>query len=148
MTILVATADGIWADRRVTGGNGSVFAPHVKIIRGDGIVAGFCGDNAACARAMRAVRDGETDPNALAALSDGLAVNDRGAWELDGVATRAPRGMPFLVNGSGYAEAQAFIFGAGVADRTTIRKALRYVFKVRVDCGDGIDELILDGKTK
>ena len=149
MTCLVATREGIWADRRVTGGHGSVFAPHVKIIRGDGIVAGFCGDNGPCARAMRAVRDGETDPYALAAISDGLVVTDRAIWELDGgSATRAPRGVPFLVNGSGYAEAQAFLFGAGACDRATIRRALRYVAKVRVDCGDGMNELLLDGKAK
>lgn len=148
VTCLVATREGIWADRRVTGGNGSIFTPHVKIIRGDGVVAGFCGDSSDCARAMRAVRDGETDPNALAALCSGLVVTERGLYELEGTATRARANMPFMVNGSGYAEAQAFLYGAGAWDRATIKRALRYVSRVRFDCGDGTNELILNGKAK
>lgn len=143
MTILVATFDGVWADRRVSGGP-SVYSPARKVVRGRGLVAGFCGSSAGALRAMRAVREGETNPDVLALLSDGLLVNDRGRWELSSrVATRVSKRFPFLVHGSGYAEAQAFLMGAGAHDAASVRRAIRYVSTVRADCGDGCDSLLL-----
>jgi hypothetical protein len=143
MTILVATTSGIWADRRVSNGP-QVFPPWRKIVRGAGLVAGFCGDNSACAKAMAAVKAGETDPQALADMCDGLLVNDRGAWELcNKLAVRAPAKTPFITNGSGWAEAQAFLSGSGDISDEGIRRALRYVAKVRSDCGDGCNGLWL-----
>lgn len=146
MTVLVATADGVWADRRVTGGGGALFRPQRKLARTrDGeLVAAFCGSDAGCSRALAAVRGGETDPAALAMLSDGVAVTEHGRYELTGgVATRIPARVPVVVHGSGYAEAQAFLYGAGRYDGATIRAALRYVATVRTDCGDGVDALLL-----
>lgn len=142
MTCIIATRAGIWADRRVTSSGGTVWRPGRKIVGNDSIVAGFCGNTGPCEKAMRAVRGGETDPHALAALCDGIAVDSRGIWEFDsGSARRVPARFPFAVAGSGHAEAAAFLSGAGAVDETTIRLALRYVARVRYDCGDGVDGL-------
>lgn len=143
MTVLVATFEGMWADRRVSGG-ASIFPPKTKLVRGAGIVAGFCGDNTACAKAMQAVARGETDPQALAELCDGLMVDARGRWELHcKLAVRAPKSVPFLTQGSGWIEAQAFLTGSGDLSDEGIRRAIRYVGKVRSDCGDGVNGLLL-----
>lgn len=93
---------------------------------------------------MAAVRAGEADPSALAALSDGVVVTEAGRYELaSGIAARIPARIPLAMGGSGYAEAQAYLYGAGRYDDTTVRAAFRYVFRVRTDCGDGIDALKL-----
>lgn len=144
MTCLVGTFDGIWADRRVTGAGGALFRPARKVVRGDDLVAAFCGSDAHCSRAIAAVRGGETDLAAIALLSDGLVVTSAGRWELtSGVATRVPARVPVAVHGSGYAEAQAYLYGAGRFDDETIRLALKYVASVRYDCGDGVDRVML-----
>lgn len=143
MTVLVATFQGVAADRRVASSE-HTFRPATKIVRGDGIVAGFCGDNTACAKAMAAVRSGETDPQVLAELCDGLAVTARGMWELSSkLASRAPRREPFITNGSGWCEAQAFLRGRGRWRPADIRDAVRFVSSVRLDCGNGCDWLAL-----
>jgi len=144
MTCIVATRDGIWADRRVTSANGTVWRPDRKVARNEALVAGFCGNTGPCDRAMRAVRGGETDPHELAKVCDGIVVDARGIWELDsGAAKRVPRRFPYAVAGSGHAEAAAFLAGSGALSEATVRKALRYVARVRYDCGDGIDGLTL-----
>ncbi len=144
MTCIVATFAGVWADRRTTGKGERLFRPARKVLRGDGLVAAFAGNEKDIARAVRAVRDGETDVFALAKLSEGVVVNARGRWELsDKTAARTPRSIPIAVGGSGYAEAQAYLYGAGTYDDATIRRALRYVSTVRTDCGDGVDALLL-----
>lgn len=144
MTLLVATSEGVWADRRVTGSDGVLYRPARKVVRGDDLIAAFCGSDADCCRAMAAVRSGEADPSALAALSDGVVVTDAGRYELtSGVATRVPARIPLAMGGSGYAEAQAYLYGAGRYDDASIRAAFRYVFRVRTDCGDGVDALKL-----
>lgn len=105
-------------------------------------MAAFCGADAECCKALAAVRAGESDPAALAAISDGVMVTDAGRFELSGgVAVRVPARIPLAVGGSGYAEAQAYLYGAGRYDGATIRAAFRYVFRVRTDCGDGVDFL-------
>lgn len=143
MTVLVATSEGVWADRRVTGG-AQRFRPTRKVVRGEDCVAAFAGSDAQCSKAMAAVRGGETDPSALAALADGVLVNDAGRWELwGGVASRVPARVPIAVGGSGHAEVSAYLSGAGAYDDATIRRALRYVSRVRTDCGDGVDCLRL-----
>jgi hypothetical protein len=140
VTLLIATRQGVWADRRITDGT-TVYAPRRKVVAGDGFVAAFCGDAVAVVRAQRAVRAGEADPEALAQVCDGLAVLADGTiWTLwDKVAERVPRAQAFAVQGSGYAEAQAFLSGAGACDTATIQRALKYVARVRTDCGDGWD---------
>jgi hypothetical protein len=144
LTCIVATSEGIWADRRVTGEGGARFRPARKVVRGEDVVAAFCGSDAHCTRAILAVRRGLTDVSEIAALSDGVVVSEGGRWELsDGIAVRVPARVPIAVNGSGYAEVQAYLYGAGQYDPDTIRRALRYVSRVRVDCGDGIDALFL-----
>lgn len=107
------------------------------------MVGAFCGDSAACVKAARAVARGENDPHSLAELSDGLIVTDEGViWTLWAkLAERAPRRDAFACHGSGFAEAQAFLSGAGACDPDTIRRAFRYVARVRSDCGDGCDGL-------
>lgn len=143
MTVLIATREGIWADRREVFGS-VVLRPGLKLVRRGGIVAGFCGDSKDCFKALRAVRAGEYDPQALAAMTDGLVVDDEGIWELaNSAAVRVPKNIPYVTNGSGHAEAQAFLAGAGKWDRATIKRALRYVARVRGDCGDGVDERTL-----
>ncbi len=110
-------------------------------------MAAFCGSGAHCTRAQLAVRRGATDVHEIAALSDGVVVNERGRWELaEGVAVRVPARVPIAVGGSGYAEAQAFLYGCGRYDNATIRAALRYVSRVRTDCGDGVDFLPVDAR--
>jgi hypothetical protein len=144
LTCIVATSEGIWADRRVTGEGGARFRPARKVVRGEDIVAAFCGSDAHCTRAILAVRRGLADVGEIAALSDGVVVSEGGRWELsDGIAVRVPARVPIAVGGSGYAEVQAYLYGAGQYDADTIRRALRYVSRVRVDCGDGIDALLL-----
>lgn len=144
MTLIVATSEGIWADRRVTGEGGALFRPARKVARNGECVAAFCGSDADCTKAMVAVRTGESDPVALAALSDGVVVTERGRFELcGGLAVRVPARIPLAINGSGYAEAQAFLYGAGRFDGETIRAAFRYTSRVRTDCGDGVDCLML-----
>jgi hypothetical protein len=143
VTVLVATFEGIAADRRVASSEHS-FRPGIKIVRGDGIVAGFCGGNTECAKAMAAVRAGETDPQALAEICDGLVVTAAGRYDLSAkLATRAPKREAFLVNGSGWAEAQAFLRGRGRWRPADLRDAVRYTNSVRLDCGDGCDWLAL-----
>lgn len=144
MTCLVATREGVWADRRVSNG-ASVYRPARKVVRGAGVVAAFAGDSAACVKAMRAVASGETDPHVLAELSEGLLVTDEGViWELWGkLAERTPNREAFACGGSGCAEAQAFLSGAGACDPHTVRRALRYVSRVRSDCGNGVDGLLV-----
>lgn len=143
MTVLIATFLGIAADRRCADSE-HVWRPAPKIVRGDGIVAGFCGDNAAAARAMLAVREGETDPQALAEISDGLVVSARGRWDLcSKLAVRAPKREPFITNGSGWIEAQSFLRGRGRWRPSDLRDAVLYVGTVRLDCGNGCDWLAL-----
>lgn len=121
-----------------------MFRPGRKVVRGAGLVAAFCGDSAACVRAARAVARGENDPHTLAEISDGLVVTDEAViWELwNKFAERLPRREAFACHGSGFAEAQAFLSGAGACDPDTVRRALRYVARVRSDCGDGVDGLL------
>jgi hypothetical protein len=140
MTVLIATRRGVWADRRVTG-SGTRFRPTRKVVSGDALVAAFCGGNTACAKAMAAVAAGERSPAVLAEMSDGLLVTSAGAvWELwSGLAERLPSKIAYATNGSGFAEAQAFLAGAGRCDDRTVRRALAYVARVRTDCGDGYD---------
>lgn len=142
MTCLIATREGVWADRRVSNGT-SVFRPGRKVVRGTGLVAAFCGDSGACVKAARAVARGEVDPHALAEICDGLLVTDEAViWELWGkLAERTPRREAFACHGSGFAEAQAFLSGARACDPDTVRRALRYVSRVRSDCGNGADGL-------
>jgi hypothetical protein len=142
VTCIVATRSGIWADRRVSNGP-TVFRPGTKVARGDGIVAAFCGTNAACAKAMKAVRAGETDVADLAAIADGLVVTEEGKiYELfNGLVERTPAREAFAVNGSGFAEAAAFLSGAQDCSEATVKAALKYVATVRSDCGDGINGL-------
>ena len=143
MTCIVATSKGIWADRRVTGG-ATVFRSGRKVVRGFGLVAAFTGSSSSCVKAARAVRAGETDPHKLAEMCDGLIVTSRSMWELwDKLATRIPLSAKFLAHGSGFAEVSAFLHGAGRFDDTAVRRALRYVGKVRTDCGGGVDFLPL-----
>lgn len=139
MTILVGTHTQLWADRRVTSQDGTVWRPDRKLTRADGIVAGFCGSSSSCEKAIRAVRAGERDPDALAAICSGLVVTHSGLWELSGIAVRVPRRIAYQTHGSGHAEAAAYIAGAGAVDDATIRRALKYVASCRWDCGDGID---------
>jgi hypothetical protein len=128
----------------VVGSDSAIYTPTRKIVRGCGLVAGFCGDDSACVKAFAAVRAGETDVHALAALSDGVAVNERGRWEFwDGVASRVPARVPIAAQGTGCGVAAAFLAGAGAYDDAAIRRALRYVSRVRTDCGDGVDALRL-----
>lgn len=144
MTCLVATFEGVWADRRVSDSAGLRYRPTRKVVRGDDLVAAFCGDFPQYARAIAAVKAGETDVHAIAALSDGVVVNERGRWELEGgIAVRVPASTPIAVGGSGYTEAQAFLYGCGEYDDAAVRRALRYVSTVRTDCGDGVDALVL-----
>jgi hypothetical protein len=147
MTCLVATREGVWADRRVSNGP-AVYRPARKLVRGVGLVAGFCGDSAACTKAMRAVTSGESDPDVLAEASEGLLVTDEGEiWELWGkIAERVPHRFAFACGGSGYAEAQAFLSGAAACDPDTVRRALRYVARVRSDCGDGVDGMLVGSR--
>lgn len=144
MTIIVATRAGIWADRRISGGS-SVFRPGRKLARNASLIAAFCGETSACAKAMRAVKGGNEDPHSLAEMADGLVLTEDGVlWELwNKLAERTPSREAFAVQGSGHAEAQAFLSGAGAADADTVRRAIRYVSKVRSDCGDGIDGMLL-----
>ncbi len=137
---MVATRAGIWADRRITGGP-IRYRPGVKLTSAHGVVAAFCGDTSACVKAMRAIRAGETDAHATADKCDGLLVTEDGViWELwNKLAQRTPRREAFAVHGSGFAEAQAFLSGAGNCDPATIRRAFKYVAQVRTDCGDGCD---------
>lgn len=139
VTLLVATRAGIWADRRVVAGS-TIFRPSLKLAAAPGIVAGFCGYYSGVIEARRAVRSGETDPAAIAKLSDGLCVTEDGViWELsDKHAQRVPRREAFVCSGTGGDEAQAFLSGAGCTPET-IRKAFKYVSRVRTDCGDGCD---------
>lgn len=90
---------------------------------------------------MRSVREGETDAHAIAEKCDGLIVTDTGAiWELwNKLAQRTPRREAFAVHGSGFAEARAFLAGAGSCRPLAVRRAFRYVAQVRTDCGDGYD---------
>lgn len=128
----------------MTGSDGVLYRPSRKVVRGEDLVAAFCGADADCCRAMAAVRAGEADPSALAAISDGVVVTDAGRYELaGGVAVRVPARIPLAMGGSGYAEAQAYLYGLGRYDDTSIRAAFRYVFRVRTDCGDGVDCLRL-----
>lgn len=144
MTVLVATLAGVAADRRVASSEHR-FRPAIKVVRGDGIVAGFCGDNTACAKAMAAVRGGETDPHALAEISDGLVVTPAGIYDLSAkLATRAPKRVPFVAEGSGWCEAQAFLRGRGRWRPADLRDAVRYVGSVRLDCGNGCDWIALN----
>ncbi len=140
VTLLIATRDGVWGDRRVSGGS-TRFRPATKVGRGPGVVAGFCGSASACTKALRAVRSGEIDPHALAERCDGLLVTDDGViWELwDKLAERTPKREAYAVHGSGHGEAQAFLSGAAGCDPAAIRRAFRYVSRVRTDCGDGYD---------
>jgi hypothetical protein len=143
VTVLIATRKGVWADRRVTGGNGMRYRPARKVVAGVALVAGFCGASSDCQRAIEAVASGETDVKALAKLSDGLVVTTRGTvWELyEGVAARLPRAAAFATHGSGFSEAQAFLSGTCSHDAKAVRRALSYVAQVRCDCGDGYDYL-------
>lgn len=144
MTVLVATLQGIAADRRVASSEHR-FRPAIKVVRGDGIVAGFCGDNAACVKAMLAVRAGETDPQTLAEICDGLVVSPLGVYDLvSKLAARAPKREPFVTEGSGWCEAQAFLRGRGKYRPADLRDAVRYVSSVRLDCGNGCDWLPLN----
>jgi hypothetical protein len=144
MTCLIATFSGVWADRRVTGTDAARYTPARKILRGTGLVAGFCGDDSACSKAFDAVRKGETDVAVLAALCEGVLVDRRGRWELwDGVAVRVPKRVPVAAHGTGCGPALAFLAGRGKYDNRAVRDALRYVSTVRTDCGDGVDYLAL-----
>jgi hypothetical protein len=104
------------------------------------LVAGFCGENGACARAAKAVQAGESDPAVIALLCDGLVVKNGVVYELFGrMAERLPAREGFATHGSGHSEAAAFLRGRGAWADADIRAALRYVSKVRGDCGDGVD---------
>ena len=139
MTLLVATPRGVWADRRVSG-EARRFAPERKVFSNAlGLVAGFCGDNSKCVRASeRFLHDPDASLQDLADLSDGLMVTPQGRiYELWGGVVSRRRNV--ACHGSGFCEAEAFLAGAKSTTDRTIRRLFRYVFRVRTDCGDGID---------
>lgn len=143
MTLILANRDGILADRRVTGGNGSIYMPSRKVFRGPtGVVAAFAGPAGACDRARHALEQGETDPDLLGQLAEGFLLTPAGVlFELSGGgAVRVPARLPFGTGGSGFAEAQAFLYGRGAPyDVDAFRAAGRYTARYRVDVGDGFD---------
>lgn len=141
MTLIVATPKGLWADRKISSDTGEKCRPTCKLAGNHALVAGFAGDYDAILKAIEAVEAGQVSPKVLADCgADALIVKSGRIWEIDaGRARLAPARTKVLATGTGYAEALAFIAGRGAPTDRNIEAAFKYVFRVRDDCGKGID---------
>lgn len=152
MTCIVATPHFLAADRRVTDdGAGSSM---VKVAKNRWLIAAASG-NAICTLAVkRAVQQGAESPNDLLQYVDkdsyALVLLPTGAILKisEGAAWACPRGLVEAI-GSGADLALGYLGGVAACGYAptvgTVREALRFVAKRRVDCGGGADFRFFSG---
>ncbi len=141
MTVIVATARFIAADRRVT--DGDSISSMVKVAKNLWLIAAASGDAASTLAVKRAVRRGATTPEDLLAHvnkdSYALVLTHAGVLaRLQGGVVWPHSGLDAI--GSGGEMALGYLGGAGGdVTQELVRAALRFVFRRRADCGGGVD---------
>lgn len=145
MTLILSVPWGVYSDRRITSSDGTKCENIRKSASNSALVAGFAGDFNKILNAIEAVKQGESDPKVLARLNvDGIIVKSGRMILIDaGKIWVKRKSCHFYATGTGWAEAMAFLSGQiypskKVTDKH-IQATFRYVFRVRADCGGGVD---------
>lgn len=143
MTLIIATPDSLYGDRRITADTGESCEPIKKIIGNEGCVAGFAGGIELILSAMKEVELGVDSPKILAKSGvEGLVVKQGRIYLLDlGKSWVRPKRISFYAVGTGASVAMAFLSGRGKIRHQDIRDCYRYVSRVRDDCGSKFDYL-------
>jgi hypothetical protein len=145
MTLIIGTTFGVFGDRKISSSIGTKCDPIRKICANDILVAGWAGDYYKILKAVEAVESGESDPKILAKIgADGILVRNGRMIIIDAghVKTR-PKRDKFYCTGSGWQEGMAHLSGQIAAGKKvtdkTVKATMRYVARVRDDCGCGVD---------
>ena len=143
MSVIVATSQYMVGDRRLSIDTGERLQPHTKIFKNKYLIAGGSGYFQSIVSLKQAMRSGCSDPEELIEYVDNgseyivlsqhtgylYTVNDKYVIKCS---------KKILGTGSGAECALAFMAGKGSTSLDCAKKALRYTFKVRMDCGDGV----------
>lgn len=141
MTIIVGSELFLAGDRRVSDDSGDRSHPCNKVFRNKHMVAGAAGLYSAVASVQKSMRKGAASPEALikdvGTHSHALCLWAGHLYEVaDGYVTRIR--SPVYAIGSGSHAALGYLAGCGKITEETVRRAIRFSFTLRSDCGDGV----------
>lgn len=144
MTVVCATDRFIAADRRVLADYEK--STLTKVAKNEHIIAAVAGDAVDCLAMRRALRAGAKTPKDVAEaidarVSHALVLTRKGQLFVVEEGEVWPQ-KGFYAIGSGSQMVLGHLAGACGRRKPTekdARRAMRYVFRMRADCGDGID---------
>jgi hypothetical protein len=154
MTLVLATADKIFADRCITSDSGEKCDTLRKVVANTEIIAGFAGDFQAILKAIALVESGESDPKLIAKVCagdvdnsvEGIIVKDGRILLLDCKRVwKRPKNTAFYCAGTGASTAIAYLSGRlSVKPKSKLTDAdiaatFRFVGSVRTDCSKKFD---------
>lgn len=142
MSVIVATRGFMLADRRVSDDTGARLLPQTKVFKSKfGLLAGAAGNLTALLAVRDALKAGAGSPIDLVDLldeeSEALAVQGGKIYYISHMGVN-PVSSKVHAIGSGADAALGYLAGAKSQDEAVCRRALRFVFTRRSDCGDGI----------
>lgn len=143
MTLILATVDKIWGDKKVTADTGERCDDLCKVASNDVLAAGFAGDFETILEAIRLVEMGETDPKVIAKTGvEGIVLKGGRILVLDCKKVwKRPKNNTFYAMGTGSSAALAYLSGRlSVKPKAKLTEAdidatFRFVGKTRDDCG-------------
>lgn len=145
MTLVLALPWGVYSDRMISSSDGTRCDNIRKSASNEHLAAGFAGNLIKIVNAVDAVKAGEDDPKELANFGvDGVIVRNGRILLIDsGKIWTKRKSCQFYATGTGWAEGMSFLSGLiypskKVTDKH-IQATFRYVFRVRSDCGGGVD---------
>jgi 20S proteasome alpha/beta subunit len=141
MTIIVGSSAFIAGDRRISNDAGDRQPPCNKIFRNKYMVVGVAGFYSAIAAMQHSMRKGACKPEDLirdmGSHSQALCLWQGNLYDVsEGCVTRIR--SPVYAIGTGAHAALGYLAGCGKINDATVRKAIRFTFTLRSDCGDGI----------
>ncbi len=145
MTLILATTDKLYSDRKISDEGGTRCDPIRKNALNEVIAAGFAGDFATILEAQTLVESGETDLKTIAKTGvEAIVLKQGRIYVLDTkkVWLRPKRNAYYGV-GTGSTEALAYLAGrvrpGKKVTESDIKAAFLYVSRTRVDCGSKYD---------
>ena len=150
MTLILATHDQVWGDRRITADTGEKCDPIRKVVSNEWLCAGFAGDFETILESIRIVESGEKDPKVIAKTGvEGLILKEGRLYLLDcRKVWKRPAREAFYACGTGSATALAFLSGRlsvkpkSILTDKDIDKAFKYVARCRTDCSATYDTVL------
>ena len=147
MTLILATVDKVWGDKKVTADTGEKCDDICKVASNEVLAAGFAGDFETILECIRLVEMGETDPKVLAKTGvEGIVVKGSRILVLDCKKVwKRPKKDAYYAMGTGSTAALAYLSGRlSVKPKSKLTEAdiaatFRFVAKTRDDCGKSYD---------